>query len=85
MAQYALRIRNLRPYFAELPYYLWGRVNYDSEGNCKNPLDREWTWMELTHRETGEVLDVFTSDSSTWYVTGPDPAAARLAYFFCFR
>lgn len=40
------------PYFAELPYYLWGQINYDSEGDCKRPTDREWTWMYLENRMT---------------------------------
>jgi hypothetical protein len=58
MAEYKLRITNDRPFFAELPYYLWGQVNYDSEGDCRTPLDRNWKWMELTHRETDEHLDI---------------------------
>lgn len=80
MAEYKLRITNDRPFFAELPYYVWGQVNYDSEGDCKTPLDRNWTWMELTHRETDEHLDI-VSDGDEWTILGPDPAAARIALF----
>jgi hypothetical protein len=84
MPEYRLRITDSRPYFAELPYYLWGRVNYDSEGNCKTPLDRNWTWMELTNRDTGDALEV-TSNGSEWTVSGPDPHASRLVVFLHWR
>ena len=84
MAEYKLRVTEPRPFFAELPYYIWGQVNYDSEGDCKNPLDRDWTWMDLTHRGTNEHLDI-SSDGTEWTVSGPDPAAARVAYFIQHR
>ena len=84
MIKYELTIGEKRPYFAEVPYYLWGEVNYDTHGNCKNPLDQEWTWMELTNRDTGEFLDI-TSSESKWTIEGPDPAAARLAFFLVHR
>jgi hypothetical protein len=73
-----------RPFFAELPYYVWGRVNYDSDGDCATPLDRTWTCMELEHRDTDEELSV-SSEGTEWIVMGPDPAAARLAYFLQIR
>jgi hypothetical protein len=84
MANYAAKLAGPRPFFAELPYYLWGRVNYDSEGDCSTPLDRAWTWMHLTHRETKERLAV-TSEGDVWTVSGPDPAAARLVTFLIAR
>jgi hypothetical protein len=80
MPEYKLRISGPRPFFAELPYYIWGRVNYDSEGDCKRPIDRNWTEIELTNRETRERLEV-TSRDDQWSVSGPDPAAARLTLF----
>jgi hypothetical protein len=80
MAEYTLHITQLRPYFAELPYYAWGRVNYDSEGDCKTPLDRNWTWIELTHRDSDEHI-VISSDETKWTVSGDDPAAKRIAQF----
>ena len=80
MAEYQLRITKSRPYFAELPYYVWGRVNYDSDGNCENPLDRNWTCMELTHRDTDEHIDV-SSEDGVWTVSGDDPASSRIALF----
>jgi hypothetical protein len=80
MAEYQLRIANPRPYFAELPYYAWGRVNYDSMGDCRNPLDRHWTWMSLTNRDTREHVDV-ASQKDVWTVSGDDPAASRIAFF----
>jgi hypothetical protein len=84
MPDYLLKIDKERPFFAELPYYVWGQVNYNSEGNCKTPLDRGWTWMELTNRETGESVEV-TSDRDRWQVQGSDPAAARAAVFLSHR
>ena len=38
------------PYFAILPYYLWGEVNYNSDGDCKTPLDKTWTYLEVYDR-----------------------------------
>lgn len=78
MPTYQLRLEGPRPYFAEFPYYLWGEVNYDSEGDCRSPTDRDWTWLELTHRETDERLCVGL-DNGICEVDGPNPAAARAA------
>ncbi|MEO8701373.1 MAG: hypothetical protein ABI867_15100 [Kofleriaceae bacterium] len=44
------------PFFAEVPYYLWGEVNYDSDGDCKRPTDRAWSYLALENRESGERL-----------------------------
>lgn len=83
--QYELRIEVPRPYFAELPYYLWGTVNYDSEGDCKYPTDTDWTWLELTHRETDESLEIFGNGGNRWNISGTDPTAARAAMFLADR
>src|SRR5438105_1200588 len=80
MAMHRLRFDSPRPFFAEVPYYLWGQVNYDSEGDCKSPTDRLWTWLEVTNRETRERLEV-TSKGDTCEVSGKDPGAARCALF----
>jgi hypothetical protein len=79
-----LQLRQPRPYFAELPYYLWGQVNYDSEGDCKKPTDRQWTWMYLQHRGTREIVDV-KQENSDWLVDGDDETSARLAMFLIER
>lgn len=84
MATYLLHIHEQRPYFPELAYYLWGTVNYDSEGDCKRPTDRQWTCFELTHRETGETISISSNDT-TWEITGDDPLVARAALFLCSR
>lgn len=73
-----------RPYFAELPYYLWGQVNYDSDGDCKNPTDRQWTWMYLQHRGTREVVKV-KQENGDCLVEGDDQTTARLATFLIGR
>lgn len=81
---YRLTITEPRPYFAEVPYYLWGTVNYDSEGNCKRPTDRDWTWLDLTHRDTDEQIGI-SSDGTKWTVSGPDVSLARVSLFLSER
>jgi hypothetical protein len=82
--EYRLIIETQRPYFAEIPYYLWGTVNYDSEGDCKRPTDRNWTWLELTHRGTREEVHI-ASTGPAWTVSGTGPATARAAHFLTTR
>jgi hypothetical protein len=84
MTTHQLRLSALRPYFAEFPYYLWGQINYDSEGDCQTPTDRNWTVLELKNRETRKRLCVTGKDSS-WVVEGEDPDAARAAHFLVSR
>ncbi len=84
MTTHRLRLPGLRPFFAEVPYYLWGQVNYDSEGDCKSPTDRNWTWLDLTNRETCEHL-IITNQGDFWEVNGEDPLAARAAVFLVSR
>jgi hypothetical protein len=59
-------------------------VNYDSEGDCKSPTDRNWKLLDLTNRETREHLEI-ASQGDTWEVTGEDPLAARAAIFLASR
>jgi hypothetical protein len=84
MVTYRLRLAEARPFFAEVPYYLWGQINYDSEGNCISPTDRNWTELELTNRDTGERLEI-TGQADTWEIRGDDPLAARAALFLISR
>ena len=84
MTAYHMRLTEPRPFFAEVPYYLWGQVNYDSEGDCKSPTDRNWTCLELTNRETRERLH-FSSEAESWEISGEDPTAARAAQFLTSR
>jgi len=84
MACYRLRLTEPRPYFAEVPYYIWGEVDYDSDGDCSTPIDRQWTGLALTHRDTGQELQI-SVESGSWAVEGADPMAARAAYFLIRR
>jgi hypothetical protein len=84
MNTYQLQLDRPRPYFAEIPYYLWGHVNYDSEGDCKRPTDREWTSMQLEHRGTREVIDIHQVNGE-WHVEGNAATVARLALFLSDR
>lgn len=84
MATHRLRLTAPLPFFAEAPYYLWGQVNYDSDGDCKFPTDRNWTRLDLTNRETREHLTI-TSQQDAWKINGEDPLAARAAAFLVSR
>ena len=79
-----LKLDQPRPHFAEIPYYLWGQIYYDSEGDCKKPTDRQWSWMYLEHRETGEVINVKRDDNG-WVIEGDRTATSRLTRFFVDR
>lgn len=46
------------PFFAEYPYFTWGEVDYESGGDCRQPTDREWSWLTLTRRDSGERLEI---------------------------
>lgn len=86
MASYRLALprESPRPFFAEVPYYLWGEVNYDSDGNCRTPIDQTWTELLLTHRDTDEQIEIaLARDLLT--IEGDNPAAARAASFFVSR
>jgi hypothetical protein len=67
-----------------VPYYLWGEVNYDSDGDCKSPTDRNWTDLDLTNRWTREHVFI-RGETDTWEVSGEDPLAARAALFLVRR
>lgn len=84
MSTYRLIITEPRPFFAELPYYLWGEVNYDSDGDCARPTDRSWTNLYLKNRDTGDVVD-FESEGAEWTVSGVGPLAHRAALYLVHR
>jgi hypothetical protein len=85
MATCLLQVEESRPYFAEIPYYLWGQVNYDSEGDCKKPTDREWTWIYLQNRDTREVVAIQRKVGDSFQLEGDDATLARLSQFFVER
>jgi hypothetical protein len=47
MTTHRLRLTRPRPFFAELTYYIWGQVNYDSWGSWKwiGWFGTESTWV----------------------------------------
>lgn len=77
---FEINIDKPRPYFAEVPYYLWGSVSYDSEGNCRSPKDREWTWLELSNRDSDEKITI-TRGRDTIAYTGPETLDRNLRCF----
>lgn len=47
----------LRPPFFAVAKYLWGEVDFDSDGNSQHPDDTTWTELTITRcpSETGRV------------------------------
>jgi hypothetical protein len=81
MSKYKILIESPRPYFAEIPYALWGEVSYDSEGDCKRPTDRNWTALELRNRETREEV-IISSAKNGFEIEADEPEiAARAAVY----
>ena len=64
------------PFFAEYAYYLWGEINYDSDGDCKKPTDRAWTSLVLTNRNTRERLSIEVSPRREVVIEGPSAVEA---------
>ncbi|HPF37463.1 MAG TPA: hypothetical protein P5081_11600 [Phycisphaerae bacterium] len=67
-----------------MPGYLWGDVNYDSDGDCKRLDDREWTYLYLQNRESRETVEIWQEDA-TWYIEGDGVTAARVVMFLVDR
>ena len=72
-------------FFAEYPYFAWGEVDYDSDGDCERPTDRNWTSLLLTNRETRERLKILKASGSSrpaiFGVAGTNPESIRLAAY----
>ena len=85
MSKYKILIESPRPYFAEIPYALWGEVNYDSEGDCKRPTDQNWNELELTNRESRQRVYI-TSNKNEFEIESDEPQlAARTAVYLLER
>ncbi len=71
------------PFITEYPYFLWGEVNYDSDGDCTRPTDRSWHWLYFRHRGTGERLTLLREgDNPTRCIVVADRAeSAQLAAY----
>jgi|SRR5690348_5187653 len=69
------------PFFAEYPYFLWGEVAYESDGDCVQPTDRQWHWLHLEHRETRErvVISRDSGDSRLCHVNADHEVSGRLS------
>jgi hypothetical protein len=85
MATYLLLINQLRPFFPELPYALWGEVNYDSEGDCDRPTDRQWHSFYLKHRTTNATVQIDGSEAEFEVRASESITAARAAAFLLER
>src|SRR5215217_2634941 len=88
--EYLVYCHGDRPYFAEMPYFLWGAVDYASSGDARVPTDREWRELGLVNRTNGEILEIVPArDAGRRMVlavrsTDPD-LALRGAYFLAWR
>jgi hypothetical protein len=85
MSKYKILIKSPRPYFAEIPYALWGEVNYDSEGDCKRPTDREWTGLELTNRDSNQRVTITSSENEFEIESDDTQLAAQTAVYLLER
>jgi hypothetical protein len=85
MTAYNFLLDAPRPYFAEIPYALWGQVNYDSEGDCKRPTDQEWMSLELTHRDSRQRVVVTSSGNEFRAESDEAEIAARAACYLLER
>jgi hypothetical protein len=85
MSVHKLLIDSPRPYFAEIPYALWGEVSYDSEGDCKQPTDREWSGLELTNRDSRQRVVITGSENKFEIESNESEIAARAASYLLER
>ena len=85
MTKFRILIESPRPYFAEIPYALWGQVNYDSEGDCVQPTDQNWHEFELENRETGQRVFIL-GQNKEFDIESKDPEiAARTCIYLLER
>ncbi len=72
-----------QPFFAEYASFLWGEVNYDSEGDCARPTDQNWAYLYLRHRERDEDVEItktVASDGGAVYeIVGSPSRSVALA------
>jgi hypothetical protein len=78
------------PYFAEIPAFCWGNVDYTFSTDARFPTDREWRRLTLLNRENGERLALAPLGEdrrrAVLAVRASDPGlAARAAYFLLWR
>lgn len=76
------------PFFAEYPYFLWGEVNYDSDGDCERPTDRSWTELWLTNRADERHITACRAspDAADLRITGGEAEdVERAAYLTALR
>lgn len=79
-----------RPYFAEVPYFLWGAVDYTSTGDARFPSDREWRELTLIRRDTEALVEITPQPGAGRRVRLAVRAldstlALRTAYFLTWR
>ncbi len=51
------------PFFAEYAAFCWGRVDYESGGDCARPCDRAWGWLDLRVRGGEDRVLVFRPET----------------------
>jgi hypothetical protein len=78
------------PYFAEVPAFCWGDVDYGFETDARIPTDREWRRLALLNRATGERLVIGPAGETrrrpVLAVRASAPElAARATYFLLWR
>ena len=58
------------PFFAEAPYFLWGEVNYESEGNCRRPTNRSLWWASHQHTAAKPSMSLPPPAYRDWFSPG---------------
>jgi len=75
-----IQITGKLPYFAEIPYWMWGEINYDSEGDCKSPTSQDWTFLEVTNRESKERILIHKDSENVFRIGANSAESAKKLY-----
>lgn len=78
-----------RPSFSSIPLHLWGRVDYDSDGNADRPPPGGWTELTVIRRPHYDArVDIDPLDEAeplVLVVRSEDEAVARATAAFLQR
>ena len=77
-----------RPPFSEVAYELWGRVDFDSDGNSETPGDPNWTELTVIRRPSYDQrvdIDPVLEAPLVLKISSGTPGLARRAAEFLVR
>ncbi len=71
------------PDFRQIADMLWGYdVEYDSDGNCEYPADRNWTELYIKRRPSDKYFIDIYSDTETTIIESNDAVSANSVALF---